>query len=449
MPKIAFYTLGCRSNQYENDAMKKICAAAGFNIVPFEEQADIYVINTCTVTGNADKKSRNAIRMAKKRNRDSTVIATGCYVETKSFNMNEADLILPNKNKFNILDLLRDEKCFSHLASPISHFKSPISHLASRIRSNLMIENGCENSCSYCIVPFVRGKIVSKPFEQVIAEAKSMVKEGVKEIVLTGIDLGEYALEPETKSPCLAGRQVGSNRSNRNRDFQSQVPALIDDLSKIDGLLRIRLSSIEPMYITDDLIKTVKEDPKVCKHLHIPAQSGDDKILKAMNRNYTSKDLLNMARKIRKQIKDIAITTDIIVGFPGEDEKAFKNTCKLAEQARFSRIHIFSYSDRPGTAASKLPNKVEPKIIARRREKLGELRDKLMLKFHRSFIKKPVEVLIEHKDGKTGMYEGLTGGYIRVFFAGDDMGDEYLGRLIPAKFREFHGGNVIASPILV
>ena len=433
MPKIAFYTLGCRSNQYETDVMKKICSSAGFDVVPFEERADIYVINTCTVTGNADKKSRNAIRMAKKKNRDSTVIATGCYVESgppELFKISEADILLKNKDKAHILNYLPK----INISFPVSHLPSP------RVRANLMIENGCENFCSYCIVPYVRGKITSKPFDQVIAEAKSMVEGGVKEIVLTGINLGEY-------------------RSNLPSPI-SHLASLIDELSKIDGLLRIRLSSIEPMYITDDLIKVVKENSKVCKHLHIPAQSGDDKILKAMNRNYTSKDLLNMARKIRKQIKDIAITTDIIVGFPGEDEKAFKNTCKLAEQARFSRIHIFSYSDRPGTAASKLPNKVEPKIIARRREKLGELRDKLMLKFHRSFIKKPVEVLIEHKDGKTGMYEGLTSNYIRVFLGaplsearpsrrGDDMGDEYLGRLIPAKFREFHGGNVIASPILV
>jgi len=453
VPKIAFYTLGCRSNQYETDVMKKICSSAGFDIVSFEEPADIYVINTCTVTGNADKKSRNAIRMAKKKNRDSTVIATGCYVESgppELFKISEADILLKNKDKAHILNYL--PKINRHIEQP------PLKY---QIRANLMIENGCENFCSYCIVPFVRGKITSKPFDQVIAEAKSMVKDGVKEIVLTGINLGEYALEPETKPfdrlrvLSRVEARLGSNRSNRNRDVQSQVPMLIDKLSQIDGLLRIRLSSIEPMYITDSLINVVKENPKVCKHLHIPAQSGDDKILKAMNRNYTSKDFLNMVRKIRKQIKDIAITTDIIVGFPGEDEKAFKNTCKLAEKARFSRIHIFSYSDRPGTAASKLPGKLDPKITDARYRTLDKLRINYMLKFHRSFGKRSVEVLIEQKDGKTGMYEGLTSGFIRVFLAGDDMGDECLGRLIPVKFsaeggsasggKYFQGENVIAS----
>jgi threonylcarbamoyladenosine tRNA methylthiotransferase MtaB len=268
-----------------------------------------------------------------------------------------------------------------------------------------------------------------------------MVKDGVREIVLTGINLGEY------------GRMTNEQFSMTNKipmtKSQISLPKLIEEIAKIDGLLRIRLSSIEPMYITDDLIKVVKDNPKVCKHLHIPLQSGDDKILKAMNRNYTSKDFLNLIKKIKKQIKDIAITTDIIIGFPGEDDKAFKNTCRLAKQARFSRIHIFSYSDRPGTAASKLPDKIDPKTIAKRREKLEEIRDRLMLKFHRSFRKRPVEVLIEQKDMKTGMYEGLSGGFIRIFMDGDDMGDEYLGRLIPVKFREFEGENVIADPILV
>jgi len=445
MTKIAFYTLGCKSNQYETDVMKKTCSVNGFDIVPFEGQADIYIINTCTVTGNADKKSRHAIRSAKKKNKDSVVIATGCYVEagpSELYKIKEADILLKNEDKTNILNFL------PKINLPIGQRTIKIKN----IRANLMIENGCENFCSYCIVPFVRGNIISKPFEQVIAEAKLMAKDGIKEIVLTGINLGEYTLEPEIKS-------LGSNRSNRNRDFssgggsvsgrQSQVPALINELSKIDGLLRIRLSSIEPMYITDDLINVVKENLKVCKHLHIPMQSGDDKILKAMNRDYTSKDFLDMAKDLKKQIKDIAITTDIIVGFPGEDEKAFMNTCKLIDKVQFSRIHIFSYSDRPGTAASKLPNKIDPKTIVKRYEKIGELRGKYMLKFQRSFKKRPVEVLIEQKDRRTGMLEGLTGSYIRVFLRGDDTGDESIGRLIPVTFKDFQGENVIASPVLL
>lgn len=435
MAKIAFYTLGCKSNQYESDIMKRSCLSAGHEIVPFDKLADYYIINTCTVTINADKKSRNMIRSAKKRNERSTVIVTGCYVEIKNFSIKEADIILNNKEKFNLAKYIRDERCETRDAKS---FSSPISHLAStRVRANLMVENGCGNFCSYCIVPFVRGKITSKPFDQAVAEARQMVKEGVKEIVLTGINLGEYKTE------------ISSHISHLPRAESRGLASLINEISKIEGLLRIRLSSIEPQYVDDDLINIMKENPKVCKHLHVPLQSGDDVILKAMNRNYTTKDFLAMVKRIRNQIKDVALTTDIIVGFPGEDEKAFKNTLKLADKIHFSRIHIFSYSDRPGTAASKLPDKVDPKMMDARRKVLDRTRTKHMLEFHRSFRKRPLEVLIEQKDRKTGMYEGLTGNYIRVFFAGDDMGDDCIGRLISAKFKEFQGENVIASPVLV
>lgn len=422
MSKIAFYTLGCKSNQYETDVMKRSVVAAGHEIVPFNKQADCYIINTCTVTMNADKKSRNAIRSAKKRNPDSKIIVTGCYVETKHFSIEQADVILKNKDKFNVAEFIRDARPEMRDVKSLS---SPISHLASsRVRANLMVENGCENFCSYCIVPFVRGKIISKSFDQALAEAKQMVKDGVKEIVLTGINLGEY--KTDSSSPI------------------SSLPSLINEISKIEGLLRIRLSSIEPQYVDNPLIKIINENPKVCKHLHIPLQSGDGGILKAMNRNYTSKDFLAMVKKIKDQIKNVAVTTDIIVGFPGEDEKAFKNTLKLADKARFSRIHIFSYSDRPGTAASKLPNKVDPRVINARRTVLDRKRAKYMLEFHRSFRKRPLDVLIEHKDRKSGLYEGLTSNYIRVFLSGDDMGDDCVGRLIQVKFKRFQGENVIA-----
>jgi len=416
---IAFYTLGCKSNQYETDRMAKIAISLGLELVPYPAKADIYVINTCTVTGNADKKSRNYIRHAKKLNPDAKVIVTGCYVEGGSFNLKEADVILRNKDKFNIDECFRDEKRETRneiIPSPLPAGRHGISHLSSRVRSNLMIEDGCENFCSYCIVPYVRGKVRSRPIDEIINEAREMVANGVKELVLTGINLGEFP----------------------------HLPSLISHFSNLDGLLRIRLSSIEPQYVTDELIKIVKEDPKVCKHLHIPMQSGDDRILKMMKRNYSSKGFLSLINRVKKQIKGVAITTDIIIGFPGEDEKAFNNTCRLVNKLQFSRIHIFSYSDRPRTAASKLPEKVDPKIIAKRHEKLGALKDKYMLKFHRSFKRMPMEVLIEQKDRKTGMYEGLTSNYIRVFINSDDWGDDSIGKLLPLKFKDFRGENVFA-----
>jgi len=459
--KVSFYTLGCKSNQYETDAMARIASSLGAELVPYPGHADIYVINTCTVTGNAAKKSRHAIRFAKKINPNSKVIATGCDVELEK--IKEADLILNNNEK---PDFKR------HLASLTSHLPSLNSHLTSNspnshIRANLLIEDGCENFCSYCIVPYVRGKVRSRPADEILNEAKVMVDNGVKEIVLTGINIGEFTMEPETFNitPSVLSGHLPLTKGEKERGLRQVPPliSLINGLSKIEGLLRIRLSSIEPMYVDDALIKIVKENPKVCKHLHIPMQSGDDGILKAMNRNYTAKGFEALIKRIKNQVKDIAITTDIIVGFPGEEEAAFKNTCKLVDKLQFSRIHIFSYSDRPKTAATKLPNKVDPKTMAKRHEKLDALRAKYMLKFHKSFSKNPMEVLIEQKDRKTGLYEGLTTNYIRVFLeglpavarskatakAGDDMGDDSMGKLFPCKFKEFRGENVIAKPILL
>ncbi len=457
MTKVAFYTLGCRSNQYETDRMIEQVRSLGYEIVPYPQAADIYVINTCTVTSNAAKKSRNAIRHSKKLNPRAKVIFTGCDAGIED--ITEADITLLNKDKLQIVEYLRDAR---RETRDVNTFSSPISHLPSRVRANLMIEDGCQNFCSYCIVPLVRGKVRSRPMDEILCEAEKMVASGVKEIVLTGINLGEFTLEPETKS--LGSEAVILSEAKnlkkqtlhfvqgdtRNRacpplaGLQSQVPLLINQLSKIDGLSRIRLSSIEPQYVTDELIDVIKSDPKVCHHLHIPLQSGDDGILKAMKRRYTSKQYLDLANKIKKKIKDIAITTDIIVGFPGEDEKAFRNTYKLAEKIKFSRIHVFSYSDRPGTAAMGFKDKVDPKTIARRYEKLTKLRDKLMLRFHRSFKGKVMEVLIEQKDKKTGMFEGLTGNYIRVFLS-DNKRTDLFGKIVKCGFSKFQGETVIAK----
>lgn len=327
------------------------------------------------------------------------------------------------------------------------------------------------NFCSYCIVPYVRGKIRSRPTGEIVSEAKQMVEDGVKEIILTGINLGEFEINggqnptidrkteynkteniltrTDLNDFKISNNQTPSTEQIQTTKFKTSLPCLIDELSGIDALFRIRLSSIEPMYITDELIKVVRTNPKVCGHFHIPLQSGDDKILKAMNRNYTSKDFLSIVKKIKKRIKDVAITTDIIVGFPGEDEKAFKNTLKLVDKIGFSRIHIFPYSDRPGTAAQKLPNKVDPRIIATRYEQLDKLREKNMLKFHQKFKNKRMEILVEQKNRKNRMREGLTGNYIRVFIDGDDNGDESIGGHIFVKFMDLQGENVIARPILV
>ncbi|MEE8638317.1 MAG: MiaB/RimO family radical SAM methylthiotransferase [Candidatus Margulisiibacteriota bacterium] len=363
MRKIAFYTLGCRANQAQTEVIKSEVAGRKSRVVDFHSEADTYVINTCTVTADADRKSRQAIRRAMRQNPKAKVIATGCYAKL------QAEELAKDFPKIEIL-----------LPSSLPPYPSPLSP---RIRANLMIQDGCEHFCSYCIVPYARGRIKSKPLEQIIAEANQLVKAGAREIVLTGINLGTY---------------------------QFDLPAAIHGLSSIKNLFRIRLSSLEPMYLSKELIDAVAETPQVCRHLHIPLQSGDNNILKAMNRNYSRDDYLDLIDYIRSKMPDCGITTDIIVGFPGEGEPEFQNTVDLIHHIKFSRMHIFIYSLRKGTPAADLPDQVDPKTKKERSKYLHKIRNKYMLEFAHKYLNNEVEILVEQKG------EGLTSNFIRCFF---------------------------------
>ncbi len=423
MVKIAFYTLGCKSNQYETEVMKSQVLDKDFEITDFHLPSDIYVINTCTVTGNADKKSRHAIRQARRRNPKAKIIVTGCYVEVapeEIARVGEADIIVRNRDKKDVLKYLKETRDERQEMRPAA---TP----PPRIRTNLMIENGCEQFCSYCIVPYARGKIRSKPADEVLEEARKLVKEGVKEIVLTGINLGAYGTDKAVnRKPLIENRTT--------------LPHIIKDLSKIEGLLRIRLSSLEPQFITEELINCTAETPKVCKHLHIPLQSSDDGILKAMNRGYCVKDYLNLIKLITKKIPKVSLNTDVIVGFPGEDEKAFANTLKLLKKIKFSRIHAFHFSARPGTGAANLPNQVSSKIIKNRIDKIQSLRTKLMRDFAKQAKRAPQEVLVESTDKSSGLLEGLTESYIRVLFEGENS---LIGKLVAVKITDIEDEYVI------
>lgn len=363
MKKIAFYTLGCRANQYQTEVLKSQLTSYESRVVDFQLEADVYVINTCTVTLDADRKSRQAIRRAIRQNPKAKIIVTGCYTKLEP-------------------DILKKEFPEIEIKDPQSLPPSPQT-LAPRIRANLMIQDGCEHFCSYCIVPYARGKIKSKLLEQVFDEAKRLVETGAREMVLTGINLGTY---------------------------QFDLCAVIHRLSVLKDLQRIRLSSLEPMYIRKELIDTIAENPKACKHLHIPLQSGDNKILAAMNRNYSTDGYLDLIHYIRAKMPDCGITTDIIVGFPGEGEKEFQNTMDLVNQIKFSRIHIFTYSERKGTLAAELPNQIDHKTKNQRSKHLHKLRNKYMVDFAGKYLNKEVEILVEQKG------EGLTSNYIRCFF---------------------------------
>jgi threonylcarbamoyladenosine tRNA methylthiotransferase MtaB len=408
MTRIAFYTLGCKSNQYETNEIARDARERGFQVTDFRSPADVYIINTCTVTENADRKARNVIRLAKKRNPNAKVIVTGCYSEVYPKEIEKlgvADNIVRNCEKRNIISGLGLACLPARQGAWSLKQKNP----ASRVRENLMIEDGCEEFCKYCIVPFARGKVKTKPIDQVIQEAKSLVNSGAKEIVLTGINLGAYG----------AG-----------------LPALISKLAKIRSLQRLRLSSIEPMYITNDIIKAIMANPKVCRHLHIPMQSGSTKVLKAMGRRYTAEDYAKLIGKIKKDIPGVALNTDVIVGFLGETEKDFKSTVRSVKDLKFSRIHAFHFSARPGTAAAKMKDKVTMSTILKRADEMRRLRIKLMANYVKSLKVHPQEVLVESKDKKTGMLEGLTEGYIRIFFKGDKRLIGKLARVRITGLRE-------------
>jgi threonylcarbamoyladenosine tRNA methylthiotransferase MtaB len=380
MTKVAFQTLGCRANQYQTEVLKSEIRDPKSEIVEFDAKADIYVINTCTVTVDADRTSRKLIRKAYKQNPKARVIVTGCYARLNKQGLRET---WPD------LEFLPADYSLQSTIPP------------QQVRTNLMIQDGCDHYCTYCIVPYARGEIKSKPIDQIIIEAKDLVSAGAREIVLTGINLGRY---------------------NSN---SCDLCSVLYSLRSIPGLLRLRLSSIEPMYLAKELIDTVARTPKVCHHLHIPLQSGDDKVLKQMNRNYTAKDYAELIKYARTQMPDCGITTDIIVGFPGETDQAFQNTVDLVNQIKFSRIHVFSYSRRPGTPAADYPDQIDPTVKKERNKTLHKLRDKYMKEFAERYSE--MEILVENER------EGMTDNFIKV--KGSFKQDE-IGMIVKADSRK-------------
>lgn len=378
--RFASLTLGCRANQYQTETLKSNLKLPNSKVVDFKEVADVYLINTCTVTEDADRTSRQAIRRAMRQNPKAKIIVAGCYAKLNR-------------------QALAEEFPQAEIMTDLTTAANAPRTSPSRIRENLMIQDGCDHFCSYCLVPYARGPVTSKSVEQVISEAKALVAGGTREIVLTGINLGTYQYDLSR----VAGR-----------------------LSKIPNLKRIRFSSIEPMYLTRELIDSLAKIPKICPHLHLPLQSGDDRILKLMRREYTAGDFLKLVDSIRKKIPDCGLTTDIIVGFPEEGEQEFQNTVRTIKKINFSRLHVFPYSRRPGTPAAEFSNQVEPQAKNARVKELRTLNRQLMVAFARQYQDKRVELLVEQPGA------GLTGNFIRGFFneTGDSSGSL---KLITAK----------------
>lgn len=398
-------TLGCKVNSYESEYIRNLLLNNNYEEV--ESNADICIINTCTVTNTADNKSKQVINNIKKNNPHGIVIAMGCFCqfrESEITNLIDADIIIGNKDKSKILEyILEYEKNRKQIVkfydmNNVSFEDMEVKKYNKHHRAFIKIEDGCNNFCSYCIIPYVRGRVRSKDFDRCMSEARDLVLSGHKEIVLAGIHTGQY------------------------NDNGKRLSDVINGLSEISGLSRIRLSSVEIVELDSEMMNIIENNPKFVSHLHIPLQAGSDNVLKSMNRRYTRSEFIEMVDVIKKKRPGISLSTDIIVGFPGETEEDFLDTLDLCRVVGFSKVHVFPYSDRNGTVASKMKNKVDGNIKKDRVHRLMELSNELERKYFEDNLGSEVEVLIE--EYKDGFYYGFTSNYIPLKLTGDYLINE-------------------------
>lgn len=379
--KIAFLTLGCKVNAYETDKMKRAFEAVGHTVTDFESLADVYIVNTCTVTNIADRKSRKMLHRARKTNPNALVVATGCYVDSSGDSDGSVDIFVSNKDKPNILDIVcsavKDRAECAKEYSNAQHQEGK-----ERTRVYVKVQDGCNQYCTYCIIPYVRGSLKSRSTDDVVAEVKELVKNGYKEIVITGIHLSSYGADPDD-APSFA--KLGG----------MPLSKLLKAVGSVCGVERIRLGSLEPRIITDSFVKDLSLIPHLCPHFHLSLQSGCDTVLKRMNRHYTAEEYLKCLEILRKYFENPAITTDIITGFPQETEEEFEETCKFAYKAGFARIHIFKYSKRHGTVASQMNGQLTEQIKAKRSRKLATIESELETAYIKQAVREYEKVLFE------------------------------------------------------
>jgi len=400
--KIAFATLGCKVNLYDTEAVIELFQNKGYEIVDFNDFADIYFINTCTVTNFGDKKSRQMIRRAKKQNKDAIIVAAGCYAQVFPKEVEKIEgvnIVIGTKDRNKIVEIVENYDDTSKVINEVSDImkekefeKLSITKMRDRTRAYLKIQEGCNRFCTYCIIPFARGSVRSRPKEDIISEVKVLAQNGFKEIVLTGIHVASYGVDIKDMN----------------------LIKIIKSVNDIDGIERIRFSSVEPTVITDEFISEIEKMPKVCDHYHLSLQSGCDKILNAMNRKYSSEQYRQAVYKIRKVFPDAAVTTDVIVGFPGESDSDFLESCEFIKNLSISKVHVFPFSPKKGTKAALMPDKVPNNIKNERSRNLIEISNDLNIKFIRSMVGKVKPVLFERCIGNN-LYEGHTTNYINVF----------------------------------
>ena len=405
MKKAALHNLGCKVNAYETEAMQHLLEEAGYEIVPFTQKADVYVINTCSVTNMADRKSRQMLHKAKKNNPDSIVVAAGCYVQTSEkevLNDLSVDIVIGNDRKHNLVRLLEEYSLDSvnDTVDDINDGKHDFEELfidqtKEHTRAFIKVQDGCNQFCSYCIIPYARGRVRSRRFENVIAEVERLAANGFKEVVLTGIHLSSYGVDFEEATGLLE---------------------LIQAVNAVKGIERIRLGSLEPKIVTEHFASELSKLDKICPHFHLSLQSGCDATLKRMNRKYTTKEYERGCELLRKYFVHPAITTDVIVGFPGETEEEFEQTKAYLEHIHFYEMHIFKYSKRKGTRAAVMPDQIDEQVKAARSEKLIALGHDMSKEFRKFYIGKNEEVLFEEKAviGDKEYFVGYTKEYVKV-----------------------------------
>lgn len=405
MKKAALHNLGCKVNAYETEAMQHLLEEAGYEIVPFTQKADVYVINTCSVTNMADRKSRQMLHKAKKNNPDSIVVAAGCYVQTSEkevLNDLSVDIVIGNDRKHDLVRLL-DEYSLDSVNDTVDDINDGkhdfeelfIDQTKEHTRAFIKVQDGCNQFCSYCIIPYARGRVRSRRFENVIAEVERLAANGFKEVVLTGIHLSSYGVDFEEATGLLE---------------------LIQAVNAVKGIERIRLGSLEPKIVTEHFASELSKLDKICPHFHLSLQSGCDATLKRMNRKYTTKEYERGCELLRKYFVHPAITTDVIVGFPGETEEEFEQTKAYLEHIHFYEMHIFKYSKRKGTRAAVMPDQIDEQIKAARSEKLIALGHDMSKEFRKFYIGKNEEVLFEEKAviGDKEYFVGYTKEYVKV-----------------------------------
>lgn len=416
MKKVALHNLGCKVNAYETEAMQEMLEKEGYEIVPFKEGADIYIINTCTVTNIADRKSRQMLHRARKMNPDAIVVAAGCYVQAQENEHHELDscidIVIGNNKKQDLIQILDEyeSKCKTEEVIDINHTNEyenlNLSRTGEHTRAYIKVQDGCNQFCSYCIIPFARGRVRSRSLEDVVQEVTTLSGNGYKEVVLTGIHLSSYGVDFEEQE------------ARKKTDLLTLILAV----HEIPGIERIRLGSLEPRIITEKFAKTIAGLPKMCPHFHLSLQSGCDATLKRMNRRYTTGEYYEKCELLRKYFDHPALTTDVIVGFPGETEEEFEESKAFADKVNFYETHIFKYSKREGTRAAVMENQVPEQIKAERSAQLIELGAKKQEAYEKEMVGKDVEILVEEPAQINGkeVQVGHTKEYIKVALESDE-----------------------------